>query len=451
MILSERKKDAVLVAVYSYSGLILSFIYSSLFIRFDGGELYGIYAHALAILSFIVVALGFGFQVGLVKINISLEKYRSIATTTMLFWGTVVLAGMFFYFVAYYESKFSSSFLLVIAAGCAALTELIAVVWQWMKKIVAFRGYVVLRSLINISLVSLLIYELINIELFLILLALFSILHFTFLVIKSGAISIFHDFSFNKENYNEIKTNLWSQSKFFWASLLAVAVYGKVGIVMLKFFSFSNIEIGRYAYLYTIMAALLILPSAIQTYLMRPLFAKDMDGSSVLKKILPIYIIIGATCSYLFWKELPVVIELIIGKSSDLVEIYWAFAPTILIVYIANLLGMALMTEGKEKERAIIQWGSAISHILLTIILIPSFGLKGAALATTGSYFLLLLGFLYVNLKHNIWNSRKFSLSLVAIAIISISFYYYEQLILLPLLIAVWLLIKQYISSKSFR
>ena len=42
--------------------------------------------------------------------------------------------------------------------------------------------------------------------------------------------------SYIKDNYQEIRTNLWNQSKFFWASLIAVAVYGKIGIVMLKFF-----------------------------------------------------------------------------------------------------------------------------------------------------------------------------------------------------------------------
>ncbi len=451
MIISGRKKDAVLVAVYTYSGLVLSFIFSSLFIRFDGGDLYGIYAHSLAILSFIVVALGFGFQVGLVKINISLEKYKSMATTIMLFWSLVVLGGMLFYYIVYYNDDFSISFLLVFASACAALTELIAVVWQWMKKIVAFRGYIVLRSGINICLVLMLTYKIININLFLILLALFAIAHFGFLVVKSGAITTSHNLFHLKKNFYVIKTNLWSQSKFFWASLLAVAVYGKIGIVMLKFFSFTNTEIGRYAYLYTIMAALLIFPSAIQTYLMRPLFAKDMDGALIFRKIFAIYVIIGASCSYLFYKFLPLAIELIIGKSTDLLEVYWAFAPTILIVYIANLLGMALMTEGKEKERAVIQWLSAICNILLNIILIPILDLKGAAMATAGSYFILLLGFLYVALKYNIWNTRKYSLSLIIFTVASVGFYYKEIIILIPLVLASGMFIAQHVLSKSTR
>ncbi len=449
MIFSGRKKDAVLVAIYTYSGLVMSFVFSSLFIRFDGGELYGIYAHSLAILSFIVVALGFGFQVGLVKINISLEKYKSIATTTMLFWSLVVLVGMLFYYLVYFNNDFSSSFLLVIAAGCTALTELVAVVWQWMKKIVEFRGYVVFRSVVNTCLVLLLIYEIINIELFLILISLFAITHFSFLVIKSGAISSIKNLSHIQQNYLEIKTNLWSQSKFFWASLLAVAVYGKIGIVMLKFFSFSNSEIGRYAYLYTIMAALLILPSAIQTYLMRPLFAKDMDGTAMFKRILPVYIIIGAVCSFLFWKFLPLGIEIIIGKSSDLLDVYHAFAPTILIVYIANLLGMALMTEGHEKERAFIQWFAAISHILLNLILIPIFDLKGAALATTGSYFLLLCGFLYVTYIDNIWNTKKQIAVLLFCSLASVGFYFQEYIILLPIIIASSMFFTQHFSRKT--
>ena len=448
MILSDRKKDAVLVAVYTYAGLVLSFVFSSLFIRFDGGELYGIYAHALAILSFIVVALGFGFQVGLVKINISLEKYKPIASTALLFWTLVVAVGMFSYYLIFYNN-YSTSFLLVVTAGCATLTELVSVMWQWMKRIVAFKGYVVLRSVVNILLVLLLMYDYISLNAFLIILTLFSIVSLLFLIQQSKAVAPIQKVVHVKENINEIITNLWNQSKFFWASLLAVAVYGKIGIVMLKFFSFSNAEIGRYAYLYTIMAALLIFPAAIQTYLLRPLFAKDVQGKIIFKKIFPIYVIIGALCSFLFWKYLPLAIKLIIGETPELNQVYYAFAPTILIVYIANILGMALMTEEREKERAIMQWGSAFSHILLTIILIPSYDLMGAALATTGSYFLLLCGFLYVVLKYNIWNIRNYITPLILCAITSLAFYFYPYIILLPAIVALMMLISQKISSQK--
>lgn len=450
MILSERKKDAVLVAIYTYAGLVLSFVFSSLFIRFDGGALYGIYAHSLAILSFIVVALGFGFQVGLVKINISIEKYKTIASTTLIFWTLVVSAGMLFYYFFFYENDFSDSFLLVITAGCATLTELVSVVWQWMKRIVAFKGYVAIRSAINIILVVLLINNFIQLDTFLILLTAFSISYLIFLIQQSKAVASLRKVVHVKENISEIKINLWNQSKYFWASLLAVAVYGKIGIVMLKFFAFSNAEIGRYAYVYTILAALLIFPSAIQTYLLRPLFAKDVDGKNIFRKIFPIYVVLGAICSFLFWKLIPIGIQIIIGKTPELQNVYYTFAPTILIVYIANILGMALMTEGKEKERAIIQWGSAISHVLLTIILIPSYDLMGAALATTGSYFFLLCGFLYVVLKENIWNVRSYRTPILLCTISPIAYYFNSYIILLPAIIASGSLIyQQFINRKS--
>lgn len=451
MILTERKKDTLLVAIYTYSGLILSFIFSSLFIRFDGGDMYGIYAHSLAILSFIAIALGFGFQIGLVKINISIEKYKTIATSTFMLWSLVVMCGMLFYYLAYYKNDFDTTFLLVLAAGCATLTELTAALWQWMKKIVAFRGWIALRSVFNIMLVLLLIYEYISLNIFLVGLASVAISHFSFLVYKSGAVSINRQSFLGSERFSDIKTKLWSQSKFFWASLLAVAVYGKVGIVMLKFFSFTNQEIGRYAYLYTIMAAFLILPAAIQTYLLRPLFSNEMDGSSVLKKTLPIYVITGAACSFIFWKILPVVVEMIIGESSELLSVYWAFAPSILIVYIANLLGMSLMTGGREKERAIVQWISAGSHIILNLILIPLYGLKGAALATTGSYLILLCGFLIVTLKNNIWNIRNFTISLIIFTLASVGFFIYDYIIFLPLIISLFLLYDFYFRKQKIR
>jgi len=230
---------------------------------------------------------------------------------------------------------------------------------------------------------------------------------------------------------------------------LAVTVYGKVGIVMLKFFSYSNQDIGRYAYLYSIMAAFLILPAAIQTYLMRPLFARELDGAALLRKTLPIYVAIGTVCSFLFWKILPILISMIIGESSDLLGVYWAFAPAILIVYIANLLGMSLMTGEKEKARAVVQWISAISHILLTLILIPIYSLKGAALATTGSYLILLIGFIIVSLKDNIWNSRKFAFSLIFFTIAAVSFYLYDYLIFLPLIVSGFLYLNYYLVGRE--
>ena len=442
--LTERKKDALMVTLYTYGALIFSFIYSSLFIRYDGGALYGIYAHAVTIMSFIVVALGFGFQVGLVKIDISETLYKKIATLVLIFSVLLVAATSVFYYLMFFEKSLDITFLLVLSAGCAALAEIVGAYWQWMKKIIAFKGWIVFRSLIYIVLVSLLVANIVDLKIFLILMTAFSMLHLIFLIVKSGVISGKEVLVNYQNNFTLLRSNLWSQSKFFWASLLAIAVYGKVGIVMLKFFSFSNQEIGRYAYLFSIMSAFLILPSAIQTYLLRPLFTKELDGAHILKKILPIYILAGTVCAFAFWKILPVLIKLIIGNSDDLTTIYWGFAPSILIVYVANLLGMSLMTGDREKERAVVQWISAGSHVLLNLILIPLYGLEGAALSVTGSYFILLLGFTAVSLYHNIWNSKRFIPVLIALPLISISFYLYDFSILIALGVSIFLFFKHY-------
>jgi len=444
MQLTARKKDAIVVAVYTYGGLLFSFIFSSLFIRYDGGEMYGIYAHSLALLGFIVVALGFGFQVSLVKINISNDGYRSVATGSLLLWTLVVLVGSLFYYIVYYNFTFNMTFLLVMVAAAATLTELVGCIWQWHQRIVAFKEWLVLRSLLNIVLVLLLINNYFSTGVFLILLCVIAVLHLFYLIHKSGAITWFGKEVWNRNLYRDLKTKLWGQSKFFWASLLAVAVYGKISVLMLGYFDYSNQEIGRFAYLYTIMAAFLVLPASIQTYLMRPLFAREMNGSSVFRRTLPIYIIIGAVCSLLFWKVLPLIIEIMIGKSEDLVEVLWAFAPSILIVYVASLLGMGLMTDGKERERAVVQWVSAIAHVSLNVILIPLYSLKGAALATTGSYFLLLCGFIYVALKDNVWNVKKYAITLLMISGCSLGFFLFEYVIIIPAAIGLVLLGKIY-------
>lgn len=444
MLLTARKKDAIVVAVYTYGGLLFSFIFSSLLIRYDGGEMYGIYAHSLALLGFIVVVVGFGFQVSLVKIEISKNGYRSVATGSALLWTLSVLMGSLFYYFVYYNATFNMTYLLVMVAAAVTLADLVGCIWQWHQRIIAFKGWLVVRSLLNIALVLLLINNYLTVSLFLISLCVVAVLHLFCLVHKSDAIALYGRQIWNLNLYRDLKTKLWSQSKSFWASLLAVAVYGKISVLMLGYFDYSNQEIGQFAYLYTMMVAFLVLPASIQTYLMRPLFAREMKGASVFRKTLPIYLIIGAVSSLLFWKVLPLITEILIGKSDDIVEVFWAFAPSILIVYVANLLGLGLMTDGREKERAVVQWVSAIAHVLLNVILIPIYSLKGAAMATTASYFLLLCGFIYVALKDNVWNTSKYAATLMIICGCSIGFYFIEYIIVIPAVIGLVLLGKVY-------
>jgi len=301
---------------------------------------------------------------------------------------------------------------------------------------VEFRGYVLLRAAINVILALLLLQHVLELSWFLVAMAIVGIAHVGALIGKSGVITPITQMASTMRRYRTIFPGLFRESKCFWASLLAVAIYGKIGLVLLKCYGVSNADIGVYAYLYAILGALFVAPAAIQSYVMRPLFAREMNGSSMFKKALPIYVVSGALGTYLFWKALPSLVKLVVGGAAGPLEVFWAFAPAVLIVYLANLLGLALMTEGKEKERAIVQWSAAIAHIALNVALIPTLKLQGAALATTGSYFLLLLGFLFVALKHNIWNARRAGISLLIYALASVAFYYWDVIVLVPVVLA---------------
>ena len=207
------------------------------------------------------------------------------------------------------------------------------------------------------------------------------------------------------------QTSLFRHRNYsLWSSQLSLFVYTKMDLLMLPIFSISMGQIGLYAYTYSLFSVFLLLPTTIQNILLKPLMDQDVKGSFLWRKLLAIYIFISTASTIMFIAAVPYVVN-ILFEEAPIQALIQALAPGLFIVFFANLLGIALLTEGHENFRSKVQWLAAICNFCLNLWAIPKFGIIGAAAATSFSYFVLFFGFLYGAYKFNCWGLANTSKS----------------------------------------
>ena len=199
-----------------------------------------------------------------------------------------------------------------------------------------------------------------------------------------------------------------------WLSSLAILITSRVDVLLLPLFGVSAAGIGVYGFAYGILGAVILLPNSVQNVLMRPLFSGDIKGASILHRILWSYFAIGSGFFFAFLKTMPWLLNWMFPDQPTQ-QLIQFLAPTIPIIFMANILGLSLLVEKKDHHRALAQWIAAFANILFNCIFIAQLGIAGAALATSLSYFVLLISFTVAAWVSNSWNIRQHRLELAGI------------------------------------
>jgi len=71
----------------------------------------------------------------------------------------------------------------------------------------------------------------------------------------------------------------------------------------------------------------------------------------------------------------------------------------IVIASVSQPLSFALISLNQEKKMALIVGGAAVINVVLNFLLIPGFGLSGAAIATITSGVIIYVGYIIVSLR----------------------------------------------------
>lgn len=404
--MSKVLKEGLSASVLIYVVLIFNYIFATLFVRELGAGLYGHFVYLATLQTFLLTLVGFGFQVQILRFQSDLEQFRPIASVFVCL--AVVITG--WSCVCYTRHAGSDGGPVLYVLVCATLTTLLnatSPLWQWVERVGSFQcSRFVLALLKTGMLVGVLIWP--HTE--------------TMWLISLGVGSagiVFWSVNwlglFSAKSLLEAKSYVACCQHFnlkLWFSQLAIVVYGRIDILMLPLLGATTTDIGIYGYLYGFFSAVVMLPSTIQSVLLRPLFAKELQGEDIFHKIYLIYITCGLVIGCGFYWILPPVLAWLVGPESSNQQVIEVLALCIPVVFLANLLGLALLVEAKDGWRSIAQWGAAGINVVLNLLWIPKFGILGAAAATTLAYLGLLTLFACGVFKYDVWKLRSYALPL---------------------------------------
>ncbi|WP_157663860.1 flippase [Sutcliffiella horikoshii] len=210
-------------------------------------------------------------------------------------------------------------------------------------------------------------------------------------------------------------TNLIVKRGFSFAlALFIISLNYRIDIIFLERLT-SSAEVGVYSIGVSISELIWQLPAAIGLVI----FSKNVNAKTdeiaylraikLLRISLP-FLILG---SLMIWLLAPQIINLLFGKEfSAASEVIRLLLPGVLSIVIVKILHPDLAARGYPLFALKILIFPLITNVILNLILIPSLGIEGAAIASTISY--LIGGFLFA------WvYARKESISLRDVLIIN--------------------------------
>jgi O-antigen/teichoic acid export membrane protein len=203
--------------------------------------------------------------------------------------------------------------------------------------------------------------------------------------------------------------------------------------------------------------------------------AKEANAKEIFAKVLTYFTIIGSLILLILSLFIDNIISFSLFGRTLFNQNYWAGLPVVPIVLFAYLFnGMyVIFTAGiyiKEKSQyaPLITGLGAVTNVLVNLLLIPYYGMMGAAWATFASYFVLAAGMYLVTQKfYKIeYETAKILKILILIIISGIAYYsllnnnllniYYKLAIIVGFLISLILLVidkneLQFIRQKFLR
>jgi len=197
-------------------------------------------------------------------------------------------------------------------------------------------------------------------------------------------------------------------------------------------------------------------------YAWQPFFlqeAKSENAKELFAKVLTYFTIAGSTMLVVFSLFIDNIVKFSFFGYSLIGSAYWVgldIVPVVLFAYLFNGLYVIFTAGIFIKEKSIyvplITGAGALVNILANLILIPTLGIMGAALATLASYFVMAAGLYFVNQKiYNIaYENWKMIKIFIVIGVIGFSYFHFLYRNELTIFIKIILLISFLIALFIF-
>jgi O-antigen/teichoic acid export membrane protein len=399
------KNGAWLVASQVVLKLITAFVLVFL-IRYLGDEAFGQYSFAIAFVGFFALITDFGFNSLIVrdiaKNKSYVQKYFSNVMTLKIFMSiiSIILITIVTLFINKTEIVKILIFLFTIELIMVSFSNTIRSFFQAFELMEYIAISKIIEKLIWAVLVMFFISKKMGLAYFVLALIISVIVGFLILIYaykkKIDKISLRLD--------KDICKMILIESLPFALTSIFVLILFKLDTVMLSFMK-TDVEVGLYAAAYKIVEVIEIIPN-ILTSVVYPVFSRLHQNKEKLDRALHLVF------RFLFAIIMPISISILVLSDKIIVFLYTtsffdsSFALKILIfASLFSFINYPLMTLlnsiNKQRIGTINTAVAAVINIILNILLIPSMGMIGAAIATVIAEVILFILSIYFMNRYN--------------------------------------------------
>lgn len=186
-------------------------------------------------------------------------------------------------------------------------------------------------------------------------------------------------------------------------SMLSVfaLIYVRIDTIMLSIIE-GDAVVGWYNAAYNLVVGFKIIPQIFMNALFPLMSSCSVSSPDLLKKMYE------KSFNYLFIFGLPLAVIITLLANKIIISIYGdLFYPStialqilawdVLLVFLYSCSAFVLISIGKHNKMAVFAGSAAFLNVILNLILIPSYGYIGAAIATIVAEGFLLISYMYLN------------------------------------------------------
>ncbi len=414
---------------------LLVFVYLA---RTLGKGDFGIFSFGLAFGLLAAILADFGLN-SLLTRDISRNrknagKYLSNAVLVKIFLGlaTVLLAYIVLELMGYDRESKLVAYIMLAFAILQTFTEIYSSIFRAFERM-HYDGFIkVLRMVIlstmafyslksNVSLIAASV--LFPITELMVLMAVIWLAYAKFVKISFG-----FDFDFSK--------NLLRESSFFCLSIALAGLFLYIDWIMISKFSSSS-EVGIYAAASNIALALLAIPmmygNAVYPVISRLYLSSKGDLRFLYERSFKYMLLIGIAVSAGIYATSNKIIGIFYGKEYLASSIVLSIIGWHLCLRFANIMsGFTLSAMDRQRSRVLSQGVAVASKIALNFILIPIYGIIGAAFATLIAEVIFFISYNFFVAKYGIKINviKPFIKPAIAALIMIIAIYFVENFLI---------------------
>ncbi len=196
--------------------------------------------------------------------------------------------------------------------------------------------------------------------------------------------------------------------------------------------------VGIYSQNYKLGIFMMLFVSMFQ-YAWQPFFlnnAKEKNAKEMFSKVLTYFVLIGSVVLVLLSLFIDDLVKIKIFNRTIIHPDFWIglnIIPVILLAYLFNGIYInftaGIFIEGKTKYIPYITGAGALVNVMFNYVLIPTWGIMGAAYATLASYIVMAGGLYFVSQKFypNKYENKKIILIFVSLLLVGIPYYLFAQ------------------------